>query len=1012
MFDISMIVIGGETDAPTLFLALLLLCVACNSRPGAALVRELDHEVPRAPRLIEARLSLGSQTPRGASVASVESPNPRILDLAGRASDYIRASADPDALRASALIDLLWSPDEGNSVSRSISQLSMATRLTNDAAPALSDLAAVYLIRESSDHSTRDLLESIDASSRALQFDRAYAPARFNLALALDRLGLADQASRAWTAYLTFDSSSAWAAVARAKLRAPVRIDPPAPDESPERMAAYAEAEPQGASLLGWDQLLGRWGQAVVGGDSAQAERWLDRTDAVGGALVRHGGDACLADAVRTIRDRSYSAPALHRLAAAHAAYSSARATYLSADYASASLAFDHVRRVAESPCLRDWASVFYGATLMYARRTADAERELRAVIARVDARRYPALAGRARWVYGTTLVRSKHEAAAFVAYQSAEPEFSRSHEWENLGAMQFLSAEAASLIGRPTAYSAMHASLKTLSQFRGSVWLHDVLHVWSQTLANDGFVSAAEHLQDEDIGVATKTGRPFLVAEARIARARLLAGIGARFDAADVDSSARIVSALPQSYERQWLETDLKLLEAERIAHSDPAAAASALDSVIAYFLTVNGQVRLVPAYLLRSESRVALGDTAGSAKDIDNVFAILNGTRNVADSLPLPRMLASRAQAVVDRLLLDRARTGSPTVALAALDRWRGAGPVARPPGSVAVTYGLIADTLLAFTVSDTAVRLTRTILPSNRLRTTVDHVNTALELRTNERAIRPDLAQLHDWLIAPIHALLGARGALVDISVSGVLAAVPFAALYDPGHDQYLVEEHPLRFAPSVRTARPPGRTTGEDSTAVLVADPAFARDQFPQLEPLPGAAAEVRGIAMEYRAPITLAGPAATQPAIEDALQRVTVVHYAGHAIADDDRPGRSALVLATGALSAATIEQLDLHRLRLVVLSACQTARTSGTYGDGFDGLAGAFLKAGAGGVIGSLWPVSDRSTTPLMIELHRAYRSSGNGPRALREAQLHLLHSTDSTLRSPAAWAAFRYLGN
>jgi CHAT domain-containing protein len=62
--------------------------------------------------------------------------------------------------------------------------------------------------------------------------------------------------------------------------------------------------------------------------------------------------------------------------------------------------------------------------------------------------------------------------------------------------------------------------------------------------------------------------------------------------------------------------------------------------------------------------------------------------------------------------------------------------------------------------------------------------------------------------------------------------------------------------------------------------------------------------------------------------------------------------------------------------------------------------------------VGSLWEVDDRLSRPLMIELHRAYRAAPDGALALRTAQLSLLRSGDPALRSPAAWAGFRYTGN
>jgi hypothetical protein len=47
-----------------------------------------------------------------------------------------------------------------------------------------------------------------------------------------------------------------------------------------------------------------------------------------------------------------------------------------------------------------------------------------------------------------------------------------------------------------------------------------------------------------------------------------------------------------------------------------------------------------------------------------------------------------------------------------------------------------------------------------------------------------------------------------------------------------------------------------------------------------------------------------------------------------------------------------------------------------------------------------------------MIEFHRVYHTHGDGPSSLRAAQRALMASNDPALRSPAAWAAFRYAGH
>jgi len=120
--------------------------------------------------------------------------------------------------------------------------------------------------------------------------------------------------------------------------------------------------------------------------------------------------------------------------------------------------------------------------------------------------------------------------------------------------------------------------------------------------------------------------------------------------------------------------------------------------------------------------------------------------------------------------------------------------------------------------------------------------------------------------------------------------------------------------------------------------------------------------------------------------------------------DPEAPGR-------GALTAAALAEMDLGRVRLVVLSACETLRAGRGRAGGFAGFAGALVGAGAQGVLGSLWRVDDELTGPFMAAFHARYRETGDAPRALRDAQLRMLKSADRALRSPAAWAGFRYAG-
>jgi len=140
--------------------------------------------------------------------------------------------------------------------------------------------------------------------------------------------------------------------------------------------------------------------------------------------------------------------------------------------------------------------------------------------------------------------------------------------------------------------------------------------------------------------------------------------------------------------------------------------------------------------------------------------------------------------------------------------------------------------------------------------------------------------------------------------------------------------------------------------------------------------------------------------ATREALWAALPGTTMAHFACHGQFGLDDTLDSALLLAQE--SRLTLRDLvtgdtsALGNLRLVVLSACQTAITDfGRLPDESIGLPGGFLQAGVPAVIGTLWSINDLSTALLIhrfYELHlRGDAAAGLTPqppvRALRLAQ-------------------------
>lgn len=115
-----------------------------------------------------------------------------------------------------------------------------------------------------------------------------------------------------------------------------------------------------------------------------------------------------------------------------------------------------------------------------------------------------------------------------------------------------------------------------------------------------------------------------------------------------------------------------------------------------------------------------------------------------------------------------------------------------------------------------------------------------------------------------------------------------------------------------------------------------------------------------------------------------MRAYRVLRFATHAIADEEEPLRSALLLTEeadraeedGILHLSEIYSLDLAA-DLVVLSACDTGRGAIQTGEGSVGLGYGFLQAGAKNVLMSLNRVQDLATKDLMVDFYRQVLDEG-----------------------------------
>jgi CHAT domain-containing protein/tetratricopeptide (TPR) repeat protein len=334
-----------------------------------------------------------------------------------------------------------------------------------------------------------------------------------------------------------------------------------------------------------------------------------------------------------------------------------------------------------------------------------------------------------------------------------------------------------------------------------------------------------------------------------------------------------------------------------------------------------------------------------------------------------------------------------------------------------------------------------------PSRPLAYLINHWRVCYAAGKTPPANAPDPGnQLRKRLWEPLAKhLAGVR--VVLVSPDGPLNGLPWAALPGSKDGAFLVEEFAFvvvpvpQLLPELLRAK---STRSADLASLVVGNidfeafPGAAREgkrenNFPAL---PGTKAEVAAVHELFRAAFAgrpaslLAGKDATKQSFVDRAPNYSHLLVATHGFflpepARSQSPGpgqarslesllfhselatsnpalRSGLVFAganyeatgkgTAFLTALEASDLDLRRVDVAVLSACETGLGMIAGGEGVLGLQRAFQLAGARTMVTSLWKIPDAATQALMTRFHRnLWDKKMAKVEALRQAQLWLI---------------------
>jgi tetratricopeptide (TPR) repeat protein len=993
---------------------------------GRSSMAHLIDLAPRSVRPVEARLSGGFPWAayRGPMRAEDADADPERLKLMGAAGEIVAAadrdrSANAQQAAGVALVVI-------DKPVPAIERLRAAVQASPGSATAWNDLAAAQysaalrLVRLSL------LPEALDSVDRALRLDPRMAEARFNRALVLERLGLAQQAYAEWKHYLEIDSASKWAIEAREHL---ARVKPPAASRllrdlpalesvaeqgDARTLAALIDSDPQYTRAVAEAEILGRWAEAAKRGDDAGGQRELRAARAIGDALVRRSGETLLSETVRAIDAAPPSARAT--LADAHVVYRRGRIAYSGrqldaalADLARAAALFESAR----SPMAL--VARYYAASVRFDQSDVAAAREgLQKLLGEARTRPgFVALGAQVRWELALTLMVDGDWSAALPLLEDARASFRRLDERNHLGFIESLLADTLLSVGRPDdAWAARIRAFALLSADGNGDRLPVSLKAAAQMEMRRGRLATARALLDAARATGLQIASDAIGADVLIHSALVNVALGDGEEAGrGLREAAAAANRISDPTARELARTHLELAGAAILLRSDAPRAKEMLTRAIDGYRASGRIVFLPECYLLRARATLR-EDRAGADAEAARVASADADLEQGIEALEHSRIrtgsvvgtgVHDAGNALFEDAIRLHADRGELDRAFIYVERSRA--QLFSDPRALPSSVRELRERLGA---SDTAV-LQIVVLPEELVALCVTAGGAAMErhpiardavetLAARSASAEEDtrsLAELYDLIIRPFEALLTNSRQLIIVSDRS-LQIVPFAALYDSAARRYLVERIAVSTALSASSLRPipQGRTGGSLLTVALSSGESSAG--------LPESTAEVAAIASLYPSAVTLASERATFAAFADAAAGADVIHVAGHTARQSDDDG-TALVFGRERVTWSAIANRRLPRAPIVVLAACETLQQHAPAYVRTLTLGGGFLAAGATDVVGTLTPIADADARDLFESIHRHLAAGAVPAEAVRAAQIEALAHHSGAWRAVAS---------
>lgn len=354
------------------------------------------------------------------------------------------------------------------------------------------------------------------------------------------------------------------------------------------------------------------------------------------------------------------------------------------------------------------------------------------------------------------------------------------------------------------------------------------------------------------------------------------------------------------------------------------------------------------------------------------------------------------------IDRLLLAQDR--APNIAHISVDRV--ATDLGSLPAGVAyLTYYFSEREIWAWLGTQRGLSLVN-LGDAASARALIVRINENLRV-VGDTGLEAGLAELGARLLDP----LGALPEIILLGTTGELASLPFESLRTDG--RYLALDHQVVNVLSLRgigSYRADDWTVDDWRSVWLAGAPAAPEGGGTSLPAAQRELADLQRLFAGLEVQTLEGSELRRERFLDPEFKGANLVHIASHATLDFQYPEFSTIELSATAGVAGQLTPMDVRQLRmaadLVTLSACEGTGLNHFRFDSHLGFVPEFLHAGAGAVIASLWPVSDRDTRVFMAEFYRRLMAGEDIPGALAATKRLAMPKRRS--QASVAWAAFQ----